>query len=76
LPSARCRGVDAALEDDAAPVIRTRSRQPLPSPEEREAALAVLKQDPELAPLLEPGRLVPYRAMPPLAGTERDDGTV
>jgi hypothetical protein len=68
--------VEAALEEDAAPVIRTSSRQPLPSPQEREAALAVLEQDPELAPLLEAGRLVPYRAMPPLVGTERDDGTV
>lgn len=68
--------VEASLDSDAAPVVRTSSRQPLPSPDEREAALEVLREDPELGPRLESGDLVPYRPMPPLAGTEREDGTV
>ena len=68
--------VEAPLAEDAAPVVRSSSRQPLPSPEEREAALAVLREDPVLGPELAAERLVPYRAMPPLVGTERDDGTV
>ena len=68
--------VEAPLAEDGAPVVRSSSRQPLPSPEEREAALAVLREDPALGPELAAERLLPYRAMPPLVGTERDDGTV
>jgi hypothetical protein len=68
--------VEAALEGDATPVVRSSARQPLPSAEEREAALAVLQVDPELGPQLAAGRLLPYRAMPPLVGTELPDGTV
>ena len=49
---------------------------PLPSAEEREAALAVLGEDPELGPKLHAGDLLPYRPMPPLAGAERPDGKV
>lgn len=54
--------VEAPLAEDAAPVVRSSSRQPLPSPEEREAALAVLRKDPALGPELMGNRLVPYRA--------------
>jgi hypothetical protein len=68
--------VETSLDQDAAPVVRSSTRQPLPSPEEREAALAVLREDPQLGPELAAGRLVPYRAMPPIAGTERPDGKV
>jgi hypothetical protein len=68
--------VDVPLEDGAAPVVRSSARQPLPSPEEREAALAVLREDPELGPELAGGRLLPYRSMPPLLAAERPDGTV
>jgi hypothetical protein len=68
--------VEMPLEEDGEPIVRSTSRQPLPSPEEREAALAVLRDDPAFGPQLQAGRLQPYRAMPPLAGTEREDGTV
>lgn len=68
--------VEAPLDGTAAPVSHSTSRQPLPSPEEREAALAVLRDDPDLGPKLTAGDLEPYRPMPPLAGTERPDGTV
>ena len=68
--------VDSSLDGDAAPTVRSSSRQPLPSAEEREAALAVLGEDPELGPKLDAGDLLPYRPMPPLAGAERADGTV
>ena len=68
--------VESSLDEDAAPTVRSSSRQPLPSAEEREAALAVLGEDPELGPKLDAGDLLPYRPMPPLAGAERPDGTV
>ncbi len=68
--------VEAPLEEDAAPVVRSSARQPLPSPEERDAAISVLREDPDLGPQLVAGRLKPYRAMPPLAGIERPDGVV
>ena len=68
--------VDSSLDEDAAPTVRSSSRQPLPSAEEREAALAVLGADPELGPKLDAGDLLVYRPMPPLAGAERPDGTV
>ena len=32
--------VEAPLEEDAAPVVRSSARQPLPSPEERDAAIS------------------------------------
>ena len=38
--------VDSSLDGDAAPTVRSSTRQPLPSAEEREAALAVLGEDP------------------------------
>src|SRR5687768_7081083 len=68
--------VEAPLEADAAPIVRSSVRQPLPSSEERDAAISVLREDPDLGPELVAGRLLPYRAMPPLAGTERPDGVV
>ena len=68
--------LDIPLDGDASPVIRSSARQPPSSSEEREAALEVVEQDPELGPALRDGRLVPYRAMPPLVGAELPDGTV
>ncbi len=41
--------------------------QPLPSPEEFEAAVEVIKNDPNLGPALIAGKSAPYRPMPPLA---------
>jgi hypothetical protein len=41
--------------------------QPLPSPEEFDAAVEVIKNDPKMGPALIAGKLKPYRPMPPLA---------
>jgi len=68
--------VDLPLDEGGAAAVRSSVRQPLPSPEEREAALGVLRDDPELGPALAAGRLLPYRSMPPLVGAERPDGTI
>jgi hypothetical protein len=50
--------------------------QPVPSPEEFEAAVAVVAQDAELGPAVRDGKLQPYRAMPPLVNEELPDGRV
>ena len=50
--------------------------QPPPSPEEFEAAVAVVAQDAELGPAVRDGKLQPYRAMPPLVNEELPDGRV
>ena len=41
--------------------------QPLPSPEEFDAAVEIIKNDPKIGPALIAGKLKPYRPMPPLA---------
>lgn len=41
--------------------------QPLPSPEEFDAAVEILKRDPNFGPLFKSGGFAPYRPMPPLA---------
>ncbi len=41
-------------------------RQPLPSPEEFEAALTILSKDPHFGSAIRSGTLRPYRSMPPL----------
>ncbi len=64
------------LPADGSAVVTPTSYQPPPSPEEREAALAVLGEHAELGPALAAGRLSTYRSMPPIAPGERDDGTV
>jgi hypothetical protein len=68
--------VDTPVEGDAPPVVASAARQPLPTPEEREAAVGVLHEDAELGPALREGRLIAYRSMPPLMTDEREDGTV
>jgi hypothetical protein len=50
--------------------------QPPPSPEEFEAAVAVVAQDATLGPAVRDGKLQPYRAMPPLVNEELPDGRV
>jgi hypothetical protein len=50
--------------------------QPVPSPEEFEAAVAVVAQDAELGPAVRDGKLQPYRAMPTLVNEELPDGRV
>jgi hypothetical protein len=68
--------VDAPLHGDGPPTVASTARQPLPSDEERRAALAVLVDDPELGPALRAGRLLPYRPMPPLLTDEQPDGRI
>jgi hypothetical protein len=47
-------------------VVTTSAAQPLPSTEEMDAALAVLKEDETFGPALADGRLQVYQPMPPL----------
>jgi hypothetical protein len=68
--------LDVPLDGRGAPAVTSSARQPLPSPEEFDDAVAVVREHPELGPALTDGRLVPYRAMPPLAGEELPDGTI
>jgi hypothetical protein len=68
--------LDVPLEGGGAPTVASSARQPLPSPEEFDDAVAVVRDHSELGPALRDGRLLPYRAMPPLAGEELPDGTV
>src|SRR5262249_42749408 len=49
-------------------------RQPLPSAEEFEEAVAVLTRDPALGPAIRGGGITPYPAMPPIVGDELPDG--
>jgi Copper amine oxidase, enzyme domain len=50
--------------------------QPLPSQEEFNEAVSILKKHPEFGPALQSGHLIPYPPMPPLAGQELPDGRV
>ena len=73
--SARCSSTCRSRRAAPTRMVST-ARQPLPSADELEAAVEVLREDPELGPALREGRLVPYRSMPPLAGDELPDGRV
>jgi hypothetical protein len=68
--------VDVPLDGDGPSRVVATARQPLPSPEELEAALDVVREDDDLGPALRDGRLVAYRSMPPLVGEELPDGRV
>jgi hypothetical protein len=68
--------VDVPLDGDGTPRGASTARQPLPTEQERVAALAALTDDPELGPEIRAGRLVPYRPMPPLLTEEEPDGRV
>jgi hypothetical protein len=68
--------VDAPLGEAGTPSAASSGRQPVPSEDERRAALAVLERDPELGPALREGRLAPYRPMPPVLTEEEPDGRV
>ncbi len=54
------RFTDSALE------VSVSNEQPLPSPEEFEAAVSILSKDPEFGPAIRDGSLQPYPPMPPL----------
>ena len=68
--------VDVPLEKGEPTRLVSTARQPLPSADELEAAVELLREDAELGPALREGRLVPYRSMPPLVGEELPDGRV
>ena len=68
--------IDAQADGSPGVEVSSSARQPLPSGEERAAALALLEQDAELGPALREGRLTPYRPMPPLVLEELPDGRV
>jgi hypothetical protein len=68
--------VDAALDGSRPPAVASTAHQPLPSAEERQAALSVLERDPELGAKLREGALTPFRPMPPLLLDELPDGRV
>src|SRR6185436_15907522 len=68
--------VEVPLSGDGTPRVASTARQPLPTEQERVAALAALTEDPELGPEVRAGRLVPYRPMPPLLTEEEPDGRV
>ncbi|MDQ3610247.1 MAG: hypothetical protein M4D85_01340 [Actinomycetota bacterium] len=68
--------VDAPVDGSPDVAVASSSRQPLPSSEERAAALAVLQDDAHLGPALREGRLVPFRPMPPLIPDGDDDERV
>lgn len=56
--------------------LAVRRAQPLPSPEEWDEAVEILRADPELGPRLARGEIGPYRAMPPLAEREGPLGEI
>jgi hypothetical protein len=51
---------------DPAVEVRVITEQPVPSPEEFDAAVAILTKDPSFGPAIRDGLLQPYPAMPPL----------
>jgi Copper amine oxidase, enzyme domain len=68
--------VEGRLGEPGRVTTKETAAQPVPSPEEFEAAVAVVAQDPELGPAVRDGKLQPYRAMPPLVNEELPDGRV
>jgi copper amine oxidase-like protein len=66
--------VDGKVSKPKAIEVSESGLQPLPSPEEFEAALRILRDDPELGRGLRERLLEPYRPMPPLVSPESPDG--
>jgi Copper amine oxidase, enzyme domain len=56
--------------------VKETARQPLPSQDEFQAAVAVLKEHPTLGAEIKSGKLVPYPPMPPLVHTELPEGNL
>ena len=56
--------------------VTTSSQQPLPSQEEFDEAVNVLRKHPELGRAIGDGALIPYSPMPPLVGETLPDGRV
>lgn len=63
------------LDSTDAEINRAQGRQPLPDWEEFQAAVAILRADPELGPAVTSGALTPYRPMPPVVHNRLPDGT-
>jgi hypothetical protein len=68
--------VDAPIDGVGEAVAASSARQPLPTAEEREAAVDVIRDHSELGPAVREGRLIPYRPMPPLIVDELPDGGI
>jgi hypothetical protein len=68
--------VEGRLGEPGRVTTKETAAQPVPSPEEFEAAVAVVAQDAELGPAVRDGKLQPYRAMPPLVDEELPNGRV
>ncbi len=58
--------VESAVNDTSATTVAVGTTQPLPTPEEFDAAVETLKRDPNFGALLKAGRATTYRPMPPL----------
>ncbi|MEP7338982.1 MAG: hypothetical protein ABI977_14700, partial [Acidobacteriota bacterium] len=58
--------VESALNDTSSTTVAIGTTQPLPTPEEFDAAVETLKKDPNLGPLLKSKGATTYRPMPPL----------
>lgn len=70
--------VDGSLDDREPVEISESATQPLPSSEEFDEAVEILRQEPEIGPAIRAQRLRPYRPMPPLieAQSQLPDGRV
>ena len=68
--------VDAPIDGAGAPSVASVARQPPPSREEWEAAVAVVREDAELAAALRKDGVTPYRPMPPVVADELSDGRI
>jgi hypothetical protein len=64
------------LDDPAKATAEVSAHQPLPSQEEFEAAVEILKADEKLGKALGNGSLVAYEPMPPLVQAQKADGSI
>jgi hypothetical protein len=72
----RALHVDGSLADPKKLTVTESAEHPLPTGEEFDAAVAILRKDATFGPAVRDGALVPYPAMPPLAGGEQPDGSI
>jgi hypothetical protein len=68
--------VDAPIDGAGEAVVASSGRQPLPTVEERDAAVDVIREHSELGPAVRDGRLVAYWPMPPFLADELPDGRI
>ncbi len=72
----RTIAVDGRLDDRERVTVTESATQPPTTPEEFQAAVDLLHQDPEIGPALREHLLQPYAPMPPLVETELPDGRI